>query len=193
MKPVAAAALAALWSAFPAGAEEDARRDLDAHEHGRGTLAIAVENDTIWMVLEVPGADIVGFEHAAESAADKAAVEAAIAVLNRPLALFAMPEAAGCTVAEAHAEIAGEEHHDEHDGEEDGAHEEEEDGEAHGEFHAEYMLACAAPGAIDSIGFAYFAAFPGATELDVTVVSDKGQNVFEVGRDAPAVRVADYF
>ena len=193
MKRIAAAALAALWGAAPGIAEDDApRRDLDAHEHGSGTLNIAVENGAVWMELEVPGADIVGFEHAAESAEDRQAVEAAKAVLARPLNLFAFPEAAGCAVEDAHVAIAGEEHDEEHGGEEADAHDEDE-GEPHNEFHAEYTLRCAAPGEIDEIGFPWFTAFPGSEELAANVTSGMGQAAFEVSRDAPTIDVEAYF
>ena len=193
MKRIAAAALAALWGAAPGIAEDDApRRDLDAHEHGSGTLNIAVENGAVWMELEVPGADIVGFEHAAESAEDRQAVEAAKAVLARPLDLFAFPEAAGCAVEDAHVAIAGEEHDEEHGGEEADAHDEDE-GEPHNEFHAEYTLRCAAPGEIDEIGFPWFTAFPGSEELAANVTSGMGQAAFEVSRDAPTIDVEAYF
>lgn len=190
MKRIAAAALAALWGSAPGIAEDDApRRDLDAHEHGSGTLNIAVENGAVWMELEVPGADIVGFEHAAETAEDRQAVENAKAVLARPLELFAFPEAAGCAVEKTHVALAGEAH----DGEEhDEAHDEDE-GEPHNEFHAEYTLRCAAQGEIDEIGFPWFTAFPGSEEIDANVTSDKGQAAFEVSRDTPAIDVGAYF
>ena len=45
---------------------EETRRELDAHQHGHGSLTIAIEGGQVQMALEVPGADIVGFEHAAE-------------------------------------------------------------------------------------------------------------------------------
>jgi len=53
------------------------------------------------MELHAPGADIVGFEYSAETAQDRAKVDAAVAMLARPLDLFALPEAAGCSVAQA--------------------------------------------------------------------------------------------
>ncbi len=126
MRYLTLAAAAAFWGA-PAAAEDDARRDMSAHEHGRGTLDIAVENGVIWMGLEVPGADIVGFEHKAETTADREAVDAALALLHQPLTVFTLPAGAGCTVAEAEAEFHGggeEAHDDEHDHEDEHAHEE---------------------------------------------------------------------
>ena len=53
------------------------------------------------MELEVPGVDIVGFEHAAKTTRDKATVEKAKTQLLAPLALFKLPAAANCRVTEA--------------------------------------------------------------------------------------------
>ena len=115
--------------------------------------------------------------------------------------------AAGCTVVEAHAGLELEEHddheehaegHDDHDehaedehAEEDHDHEEhaEDDHDheegGHSEFHAEYALPCPATGAVDSIVFDYFTAFPNAQELDIQLVTDHGATAAEVERDNP--------
>lgn len=109
--------LIALAAAFPAFAED--ARELDAHEHGVGTLNIAIDGTTVAMAFEAPGADIVGFEYAAESDADLAAIDAAVATLGAPLELFVMPDAAGCTVVETVAELESEGGHDDHGEEHD--------------------------------------------------------------------------
>src|SRR5258708_3075099 len=62
-------------------------RELRADQHGRGHLNIAVEGNKVSMELEVPGADIVGFEHAAKTDREKAAVETAKTQLAAPLTL----------------------------------------------------------------------------------------------------------
>jgi len=211
-----AASLVSLCVA-PALAEGE-KRELGAHEHGHSALNVAIEADRVEMELIAPGADIVGFEHAAESAEDKAAVEQAEAALGEPLVLFGFTDAAGCVVETAAVEIEGEEH-DEH-GHEDEAHaeeehheegehaeaehEEHEEGEhveaghddheehadeaSHNEFHAEYALTCSTPDSLDGIDFAaFFEAFAGAEEVEVTVISEKGQTSYEVERDAPVV------
>ena len=65
------------------------------------------------MELEVPGADIVGFEHAAKSRREKAAVEKAKTQLSAPLALFGLPASAACRVTQAEVEVeTGEHDHD---------------------------------------------------------------------------------
>jgi hypothetical protein len=93
-------------------------RELGAHEHGVGTLNIAVQSNTVAMEFHAPGADIVGFEYAAESAEDRAAIDAAVAALAKPLDLFVVPEAAECSVTQASAELEIEKAHDDHDHEE---------------------------------------------------------------------------
>ena len=98
--------------ALPATAQEN--RQLDAHEHGVGELNIAFDGGTVAMELHAPGADIVGFEHAAKSAEDRAAVDSAVAMLARPLELFVLPAQAECTVTQASAELESEEAHEDH-------------------------------------------------------------------------------
>ncbi len=200
-----------LVSLFAAPAlAEGGKRELGAHEHGHSALNVAIEGDRVEMELIAPGADIVGFEHEAESTEDKAAVEQAEATLGQPLSLFGFTGAAGCVVEAAAVEVDGEEHHDEHgdeahadeehhdeehaedehheEDEEHAEHEEHEDEASHNEFHAEYGLKCSTPDALDGIDFAaFFEAFAGAEEVEVTVISEKGQTSYEVERDAPKV------
>ena len=174
--------LIALAAAFPAFAEDS--RELDAHEHGVGTLNIAIDGKTVAMAFEAPGADIVGFEYAAENDIDLAAIEAAVATLDAPLDLFVMSDVANCSLVEAQAALEGEDGHDDH-GDEDHAEHAEEAG--HTEFHAEYTLTCDDPDALTNITFAYFEAFPNAQEVEVQVISVSGAQAFEVTRDAPVL------
>ena len=71
---------------------------LGAHEHGVGRLNAALDGKTLELELESPAMNLVGFEHVATSDADKAKVAAARAQLEKPLALFNLPKAAGCVV-----------------------------------------------------------------------------------------------
>ena len=184
--------IATAITATPVIAEET--RQLDAHEHGVGQLNIAIDGQQIAMELHAPGADIVGFEYAAESAKDLAAVDAAVAKLSAPLALFVLPEAAGCSIVEASAGLESEEEHEEHGDEhaEDG-HDDHADEPGHTEFHAEYLLNCAEPSAITGIDFAYFGSFPNALEVEVQIITDTGATSFEVERDAPTLYLTGLF
>jgi hypothetical protein len=190
---IAAAALAFVLLAGPAqrgNAQE--HRQLGAHQHGHGTLNIAIEGRTLEAELEVPGADIVGFEHPAASAADKRKIAAARKTLANPSVLLALPARAGCTLKSAKVALEGEEegaaHHDEKHGEKHEGHA----GEAiHSEFHVAWTFDCAGVAALTQIGFPYFTAFPNAQELEVTLITRKGQKTFEVNRKATRIDIAD--
>jgi len=162
------AALAALH------AEASETRSADAHEHGHGQLNVAIEGNSVLMELEIPGVDIVGFEHEAKSGADKAAVAAAETKLKDGAALFRF-EGAACTFDEAHVENG----HEEPGGE--AAHNEEE----HSEFHVAYEISCDDAARLTGIAFPFFAAFPHSRELEVTILGAQGQMQFEVERDTP--------
>ncbi|MGB0504619.1 MAG: zinc uptake protein ZrgA [Pikeienuella sp.] len=194
--------LIALLAAAPALAEDS--RQLDAHEHGVGALNIAIEGTTVAMEFYAPGADIVGFEYAANSDADRAAIDAAVATLAAPLKLFVFPGAAECSVTHASAGLESEEeHHEGHKEHDEHAKHEEHDKHAdhdehaeeagHTEFHAEYMLTCAHPEKMTEINFAYFDTFENARELEVQVVSGIGAQAFEVVREAPTLDLRSLF
>ena len=180
--------------ATPSFAAEE-HRELGAHEHGRGTLNIAVEGNKVSMELEVPGVDIVGFEHAAKTRRDKATVEKAKTQLMAPLTLFKLPAAANCRVTEAKVEVEVGDH--DHDAKEEAAGAKGGKGGepapksvGHSEFHAQYALECAAPGNMTAIEFGYFRAFAAAQKLDVNVITPKGQSKFEVTRSNPSLSLA---
>lgn len=203
IRSVLPALLAAAALAGPAAAQHahghahghahDDKRELGAHVHGLATLSIAVEGDAVGMALAAPGADIVGFEHAPDSKADRAAVKAAQARLSAPLDLFTLPAAAGCTLAAAEVKLLkleadGVEEIDLDHGHGHGhSHGHDHDKDGHTEFRADWRLTCTDPAAIDVIGFAFFAAFPNAMEVEVEIVSDAGARSVKVGRDAPTL------
>jgi hypothetical protein len=171
----------------PASAEE--RRQLGAHVHGHGKLNIAIEDKTVSIELEAPGADIVGFEHEPATTEQTGALEKAKAKLDSGLYLFTPSAAAKCEQKSAKVTIE-EEHGGEHEHHAEGgkqAGEEEEAGHHHSEFHAEYTFECAAPSQITSMTFDYFSAFPNSQELDVSLISPKGQSSYEVKRDKPSL------
>jgi hypothetical protein len=182
---------AVLAAALVAGAahhgEAQEHRQLGAHQHGHGRLDVAIEGNTLQAELEVPGADIVGFEHPATTDADKRKIAAARKELADPSSLLAVPAQAGCRLTSAKVAIEGEEasaHHEQkHAGHE---------GEAiHSEFHFAFAFDCASVTAITQINFPYFKKFPNAQELDVTLITNKGQKTFEVNRKTTRIDIRD--
>jgi Protein of unknown function (DUF2796) len=171
--------------AFSAAAQE--HRQLGAHVHGHGRLNIAIEDKTVSIELEAPGADIVGFEHEAATGAQRAEIEKAKATLAAGLSLFTPAAAAGCTQNASKVSIEAEHEH-EHEHHAEGARSDAEEEAAdhhHSEFHAEYAFECASPGRLTSMTFDYFKAFPNAEALDISLISPKGQSGYEVKRDKP--------
>jgi hypothetical protein len=196
------AALAACAFAPMVLAED--HRELGAHEHGHGTLNIAVEGNRILMELEAPGVDIVGFEHRARTEEQKTAMEKANGNLSKPLDLFEIPAAAGCSVEDVNVVVEAEHGHghgqgnardpakgedddrEEHEGHSDADHDGDGD-EGHNAFHVRYALRCDDPSHLSAIEFNYFKTFPGARNLTVNVVSGKTQGSYEVSRDKPGL------
>lgn len=161
----------ALVALVAATATAEERRQLEAHEHGHSSLDIAIECNRVAMELRAPGADIVGFERPAATEAERTAVAAAKAALAEPLALFALSPVAGCKVAEATVEL--------------------DTGKGHTGFHAAYTLDCADPAALGAIDFAYFERFPNAQAVEVRLISERGQAIWEVERAAPRLALGE--
>jgi len=174
----------------PQQGEAQEHRQLEAHQHGHGTLNLAVEGRTLQVELDAPGADIVGFEHPAASDADKAKVAAARKKLADPSQVFAVPAQAGCRLASARVVLEGEEDSADHGkkSEKRAGH----GGEAiHSEFRVAYTFDCAGVAAITRLTFSYFRNFPNAEELEVTLITDKGQKTFEVDRATGHIEIGN--
>lgn len=185
----------ALWASSGNAAE---RRQLDSHVHGKGALNIAVEGKLVEMELEVPGMDIVGFEHPAHSAEDRSAIEVAKATLRDGASLFVLPETAGCSLERSEARLVTEDDnggrgHATHHGHKHGdkhAHEgSDAEKDSHTEFFARYRFGCANPDKITDIAFPYFAKFPNAEGLGIQMVTRRGANAYAVQRDDPKVEI----
>jgi Protein of unknown function (DUF2796) len=184
---ITALAMSALYQTAVARAEEN--RQLGPHVHGHGTLSIAIEANNAAMELRVPGMDIVGFEHEVNGPDEKTLVEAARKDLQEnALQLFVLPKSADCKITSSRVEVVAEEdpEGESHEGETHSADEVTagEQGERHSEFHAVYAMTCGDATKLTSVDFAFFDRFTGSQELDVTIVDDSGQSVYEVSRES---------
>ena len=175
----------ALTFLLPVALTAQTQRQHDAHEHGVSELKIALDGKLLQITLEAPGADIVGFEHAAENDAQKAQVKSALSTLKDPLKIFVFPKAAGCSVSASEAafktEHEEEEHHDKKH------HEGEDDDEGHAEFHVSYSLSCTSPVYLSTIGLKFFDLFSDAKELEVEAASNHGQFAAEIMRGEKSI------
>lgn len=149
-----------------------------AHVHGEGRVNIAIDGNHIFMALEFPGTDIVGFEHEVRSSDEKAAVSRAIAQLGDPMQLLHFEADADCELRTVNAATQGE-------------HEEPEGEETHGTFVAEYEFECANIEALGFIEFIYFRLFKNAHSLDIVLIDGNGQRHTEIDRDNPVLRLKE--
>ena len=104
-------------------ASEGGHREHGAHEHGRGTLEVAVEGEELVVELRMPAVNVVGFEHPPGTDAEREAVRQALARFSDPAAVLVPPPGAECEPERVEAGFPGMDHGDHH-----GHHEDEEHG-----------------------------------------------------------------
>ncbi|MEZ9600174.1 DUF2796 domain-containing protein, partial [Vibrio sp. 10N.286.46.A8] len=90
-------------------------RSHEAHVHGKVEVNIAQDGQELLVEVTAPGADVVGFEHAPETAEQKKVFEQAIAQLNKPDELFGFKNAS-CTLKFKSVTNTLEGDHDDHEG-----------------------------------------------------------------------------
>ncbi len=183
-------ALLPLASAHAHGDEHEPEEhaSLDAHEHGVGRLNAALDGQTLELELESPAMNLLGFEHAAKSAADQAKVATARAELEQPLTLFSLPAAAGCAVAKQQLESPlfgdqpdAEQDHDKHSTGEAAEHQHE---QQHSEIHAHYRFSCNEPGQLKTLDLReVFKRFPSTHKIQVQLIGPQGQQGVEASAE----------
>ncbi|CAK1795939.1 conserved hypothetical protein [Vibrio crassostreae] len=114
-------------------------RSHGAHVHGQVEVNIAQDGQELLVEITAPGADVVGFEHAPETAEQKKMFEQAIAQLNKPDELFSFNNAS-CTLKFKSVTNTLEGDHDEHEGHDhaEHGHDDHKDHAEHDHDHAEH-------------------------------------------------------
>ncbi|OAI93845.1 DUF2796 domain-containing protein [Pseudomonas putida] len=171
--------------AFTASAHSDHDHDhehdhahgaLGAHEHGVAHLNAVLDGNTLELELESPAMNLVGFEHAAQSDADKAKVAAVRAQLEQPLKLFGLTAAANCKDSdqELQSPLFGDAPAKDDDGDGD------EHEQGHSDIHAHYRFECAKPDALRSLDLApLFKTYPSTQKIQVQLIGPGGQKGVE--------------
>lgn len=178
-------ALLPLAAAHAHDDHEHEHGSLGAHEHGIAQLNVALDGQALEVELQSPAMNLVGFEHAATSDADKAKVATVRKTLEQPLALFNLPTAAGCELNEHELEspLFGDTPHDDEQAKADGHHHE------HSDVHAHYQFTCATPTALDQLGLAgLFKTFPATQKVQLQLIAPSGQQGLELTPAASAVK-----
>ncbi|MDL5026291.1 DUF2796 domain-containing protein [Vibrio sp. TMPB1044] len=133
MKPTILAVVIGMTVSASVLANEEFRSH-EAHVHGKVEVNIAQDGQELLVEVTAPGADVVGFEHAPETAEQKKVFEQAIAQLNKPEDLFGFNNAS-CTLKFKSVTNTLEGNHDNHEGHDHAEH----DHDDHkGHDHAEH-------------------------------------------------------
>ncbi|GAB6390570.1 DUF2796 domain-containing protein [Stutzerimonas marianensis] len=153
----------------------DEHGSLGAHEHGVAELDAALDGSTLELELRTPAMNLVGFEHAPSSDADRRKLADARAHLERPDALFGLPAGAGCTLADTDLESPL--------FEQDTAHDHDAEHGDHSDIHAAYRYNCTAPDALQALDLSgLFKTFPGTEKIQAQLIGPNGQRGVQLNK-----------
>lgn len=147
----------------------------EAHVHGQANLSVAVDGDTLTIMLESPTDSLVGFEHAPRNAKERAAIDKMKLALNQPADLFRPTLAAGCKSTRVKLESSlfeadqDDDHHKHHKGH-----------EGHADLDGEFVFQCAQPKHLHDLDVRLFERFPSMKKLNVEVAGPKGQKAVQL-------------
>jgi hypothetical protein len=170
----------ALLAAGLSIADATGQRQRSAHVHGTGLLNLALAGRALYLELQSPAADLVGFEHAPSSAADRDALAQVLAALQDGDGLFRFNGDASCAMEDVKitSELL-----------EEGAGDEgEADGEVHAEFEAFYLFFCRDAEDLRELSVGLFERFPGSRRLLVQFVVGGRQGTAALTADAQVLR-----
>jgi hypothetical protein len=149
-----------------------------AHEHGVVKLDIAIEAGKLTVQMESPLDNLVGFERAPRTDAERQRVDAAVARLKAAASLFRIDPAAGCTLASvdlisAPLQLGRAESIAVDDG--------------HAELAGDFEFICKDSTRASFIEIGLFSAFSGMQRIDVQIAAPRGQ--FKRTLQRPASRI----
>lgn len=152
-------------------------RQHDAHSHGTATGNLSLDQGDLRLELEIPGINLVGFEHAPNNDEQTAALDSTERFL-RSADWLAADSRGGCEIASisAHSHGFGEDdanQADSHEHDHDQGHDHHHDGGTeHAEFHLVVTMECATPDRLGWIDLRLFENFPGNEEMVINVLTD---------------------
>jgi hypothetical protein len=152
--------LALIGATALAIAADDVHRSEKGHQHGLAELQVVIDGNELNIALDGPAANVLGFEHAPTTAAQKKTVRRVEQQLRQTETLFTLPKAARCESRAADVELrlpaAG-------------------SGESHSDVEVEWHWRCGNIEELKHIDVGLFRAFPNFKELNAALVLPQGQ------------------
>lgn len=164
-------------------------RQHGAHVHGQGSGTMAIDEQTISLSLEMPGFNIVGFEHPPTNQTQRAEIEAALMIFKTGQWLN-MDSQGRCVVSKTSATADGYDppmdddeagHHHSHD------HQNHESEGDHAYFEVNVEAVCAAIDELEWVEINLFASFPNNERITLDVLIQTG--ALQARLDASTTRV----
>ncbi|MGI9289984.1 MAG: DUF2796 domain-containing protein [Gammaproteobacteria bacterium] len=188
----------------PALASE--KRQLDSHEHGVTLLNIALENSELFLEVEAPAMNIVGFEYAPSTTEQQQSVADALKLLEAGDRMFQPNGSAKCSLVSADAQHIVDDEHEGHDENHDDAHDEhhdehhEEDGlhddhkehgseAAHAEFRAQYRFQCSEPDKLTEVTVGLLDNFKLTEEVEASFIGPQNQTFKKLTPDQTTLKL----
>ena len=175
-----------------------AQGSLEAHVHGKASLNLVLDGQSLFIEFESPAYNLVGFEHEPKDQIQQKEVQDTLSLLSRPRKVFGFSAQAGCLVESVSVTttMAGvgkntvgyeEEHHEEEHHEEE--HHDHSDGdstnkESHSEFKANYLMTCSEPEKLRTIEFKFFKEFLNLKSVQVQWINGEGQGYIELDAES---------
>ena len=170
-----------------------AQGSLEAHVHGKASLNLVLDGQSLFIEFESPAYNLVGFEHEPKDQIQQKEVQDSLSLLSRPRKVFGFSAQAGCLVESVSVTttMAGvgkntvgyeeehheEEHHDHSDGDSTNK-------ESHSEFKANYLMICSEPEKLRTIEFKLFKEFLGLKSVQVQWINGEGQGYIELDAES---------
>jgi hypothetical protein len=163
-----------------------AAHEPGAHVHGVAELRVVVDGARLEATLESPLDNLLGFEHAPRTDAQRDAVRAMAATLRGSPGPLTPTAAARCTLESVHlassalpAVLLGETA---------AAAAPADAQEGHADLDASFTWRCEAPAQLAGLDVGLMHAFPRIRRLDAQVVGPKGQSATQLSAARPALR-----
>ncbi|GAA5317523.1 MAG: DUF2796 domain-containing protein [Candidatus Pelagadaptatus aseana] len=160
--------------------------EQSAHLHGEAELTLALEGKVLEIALESPAANLVGFEHKAETESQLSAVAQAKAVLQSADSLFSI-SGGDCVVEHQDVDVSSlldDDNHHDHKGHDHEDHANDD----HSEIAAHYQYLCSDAAQVESVATALIKRFPGIERLKVIWLSEAGQGAVVLKGDSDRIQ-----
>ena len=139
------------------GHHKHKKRHHKAHHHGSGKLNLVISGNTLVVELEIPGHDIVGFEHTPKTEVQKSRLKNAMQFLEKTNSNLELPKNSNCLPdggGEVEVKLGEEEH---------------------SEFHITYKFSCSKGEKLSFIKVLSFREFKNMKKLKAQGVTKAGQ------------------